>query len=364
MKEIFVKCLVFIIAWFFIGANVTLVGTISTEKKFTIDSEISSENFNSFMIVFVDDDYNETNIPEYGIKNFSKIQNGIDAVNNIGTVYVYNGNYNETVNLNKPIKLIGENKDSTYIDGERKTDVITLTKESDGAEIIGFTIMNSSIEDENKCGIKIKSETEKTLIHENNIKYCNTGIYINGIEDIKTRNNVICHNTIENFNNNGIKIDRYASNNQIFYNTITGVENMSHRGIYVDNSGSNIIYQNEISRCNRCVYIHGAKSGGNVIYYNNISSCGKYGVYTEDVYSGNFILTNRFKDCGTNKGDRRPASFKTNSIFGIYLNQIYLFNYWEDYSGTGLYRIYGILSPIPSIEKVRFTWDFLPQKNL
>jgi len=81
---------------------------------------IAFQNYSQPDIVYVDDDYNEST-PGWGYDHFDSIQDGIDAVNESGTVYVYNGTYNETlttacyVYINKSMNLIGENRDTTII---------------------------------------------------------------------------------------------------------------------------------------------------------------------------------------------------------------------------------------------------------
>ena len=64
--------------------------------------------------LWVDDDFNSST-PGWNITHFDNIQDGIDAVAENGTVYVYNGTYYENLVVNKTICLIGENKNHTII---------------------------------------------------------------------------------------------------------------------------------------------------------------------------------------------------------------------------------------------------------
>ena len=59
-----------------------------------------------------------------GPGNFSKIQDAIDNASDGDTVFVYSGSYYENVLINKSIRLIGENKSNTIIEGRKKTDVM------------------------------------------------------------------------------------------------------------------------------------------------------------------------------------------------------------------------------------------------
>jgi len=64
--------------------------------------------------VWVDDDFSEST-PGWQIDHFDQIQEGINAASENGTIYVYNGTYNENVNIQKSIRLIGENNNNTII---------------------------------------------------------------------------------------------------------------------------------------------------------------------------------------------------------------------------------------------------------
>ena len=89
---------------------------------------------------YVDDDYN-SGTPGWGYDHFDKIQDGIDGVAENGTVYVKNGTYYENVVVNKTIDLIGENKETTIIDGGGSGDVVYIS--ADQVKISGFKIKGS-----------------------------------------------------------------------------------------------------------------------------------------------------------------------------------------------------------------------------
>jgi len=92
--------------------------------------------------VYVDDDFNEST-PGWQYDHFDSIQDGVDAVNENGTVYVYNGTYYEWVNISKIIDLHGENKDNTIIDGTGKTYCLIAHSSANNVVITNLTTKNS-----------------------------------------------------------------------------------------------------------------------------------------------------------------------------------------------------------------------------
>ena len=185
----------------------------------------------------------------HGPNNYTSIQSAIDDADDGDTIYVYPGIYYETLNINKSINLIGENKYSTIIDGLKKSEVIKNTDPVNHLTISGFTIRNGIY------GIGLYS--------------CN-GVII--------RDNIICNN-------------RYA-------------------GIWLDNSENCLIYDNTIQE-NRFYNIWlGYESNNNTIRDNSIkrSYTGVYIVcsYKNKIVNNNFIENSihaSFKDTLDNQWD-------------------------------------------------------------
>jgi len=140
--------------------------------------------------VSVDDDYDE-NTPGWGVTHFDNIQSALNCVADSGTISVNSGTYSGNFDLNKPVNLIGEDKDSTFIIGEGNGDVIKIYDE---VKISGFTIKNSG-NSNNDAGIKIHSKMN--IINDNTITENNYGIKTEG-----SGNNEIKENRI--YNNNFI----------------------------------------------------------------------------------------------------------------------------------------------------------------
>ncbi len=78
-----------------------------------------------------------------GNENFSTIQDGIDTAHSGDTIFVYNGTYSENIVIDKKITLLGENRNTTIIDGRGSGNVIKIN--ADHVTIQGFTIRHSGL---------------------------------------------------------------------------------------------------------------------------------------------------------------------------------------------------------------------------
>ncbi|MCD6572855.1 MAG: right-handed parallel beta-helix repeat-containing protein, partial [Thermoplasmata archaeon] len=87
-----------------------------------------------------------------GAGNYTKIQDAINAANDGDTIFVYSGIYHENVVIDKSIHLIGEDKNTTIIDGNNAGDVVKII--ADDVTISGFTVQNSG-SDWHNAGIKL-----------------------------------------------------------------------------------------------------------------------------------------------------------------------------------------------------------------
>ena len=82
-------------------------------------------------------------------------------------IFVYDDSspYYENIDIDKSISLIGENEDTTVIDGNKSGDVVKITAK--GVTLSCFTIQNSG-EEQFDFGVEIQSDCNKIL--GNNIK--------------------------------------------------------------------------------------------------------------------------------------------------------------------------------------------------
>jgi parallel beta-helix repeat protein len=170
-----------------------------------------------------------------GLNNYDTIQDAIDDASNGDTVYVYDDSspYVENVIVSKAVRLIGENKDTTIIDGKEIGTVIRIESGVNGVRIHGFTIQNSGLE----CsGILVMSNNN--IITDNRIIDSWTGVELLG-----SSNNIITDNTITH-NEYGIYITD-SSNNQIIGNAMA---KNSWSDLSLFWSPSNIITDNTFSK--------------------------------------------------------------------------------------------------------------------
>ena len=71
-----------------------------------------------------------------GLGNYTKIQNAIDNASSNDTIFVYNGTYYENIKINKSVKLLGQDKITTVINGCNNLDVVLIT--SNQIQLSGF----------------------------------------------------------------------------------------------------------------------------------------------------------------------------------------------------------------------------------
>jgi len=171
-----------------------------------------------------------------GSSNYSYIQNAVDAAKPGDTVYVYSGTYYENIIIVKPINLIGENKNTTIVDGTLNASVVYIL--ADGVYITGFTLQNGSRADYKNAGIEIHSLNNRII--GNIIKNNRVGVHplwagaldnegnntfmdnivIDNDKDafcIHSSHNIIRHNHIEG-NGGGIWLQINANKNKIEQN--------------------------------------------------------------------------------------------------------------------------------------------------
>jgi len=204
---------------------------------------------------------------------FNMIQEGVDAAGTGDAVKVAAGVYYEHVVVNRSLTLLGEDRGTTVIDGERtsrKGTMITVT--GDNVTISGFTIRNSRefmaplYED---AGISIRGYA---------------GVFLN-----YSSGHNVSGNTLTN-NQRGIVLI-HSNSSSVFGNTITSIVN----NLALVHSTNNTIERNIMSRVGGdCVYSWG--SYRNTFRDNSLISNKAGFVFktysSNNTFTGNTLLDN------------------------------------------------------------------------
>jgi parallel beta-helix repeat protein len=247
---------------------------------------------------------------------YNTIKEGIDAADLGYTVFVYNGNYQEwNIIINKDdFSLVGENRNSTIIDGMNLGWILIIT--SQNVTVTGFTIQRSPM---GTAGVFL-NHASKSRISANLITNHDSGIY-----SVFSNGNVIDNNWVTN-NNEGIILSSFCKENRIIGNSVDG--NTLFAGIDLSNGAhSNEIKNNNITQNKYGILI---TSCNNSISENHITNniVGIY-EYSESTH-GYKILQNNF--INNNKQvvlSNLSVNAWDDGIEG---------NYWSDYNGTDFDR--------------------------
>ena len=230
-------------------------------------------------ITFVPDDY-------------PTIQQAIDQASPGDTVYVKEGNYSGTVEISKPIDLIGENNKAVindwYINGKA---AILIT--SNNVTVSGITIDNPAYTTmwTKKRGIHLLGANNCTITN-NIVRHCDSGT-AQGIWLYQSKNNIITGNTVEN-GSIGISIGA-STDNRIVNNTLRYI---NEAAIRIYQSSDNTIISNKLE--DDAIGFQISDANFNSFLANNIS-CYSQAINFNVAYdsfsttaNGNLFLHNNF----------------------------------------------------------------------
>jgi len=268
-----------------------------------------------------------------GPGNYTSIQEAIDNSTIGDTIFVFAGTYDENVDTKlKKVTLIGEDRDTTIIQGQT-TDPVVRIGNSD-TSIEGFTMIGASVEiilqvaslcddvfitnnviKNGVQGISLTVTTSKITITDNTIV---DNVYI-GIQVQSSTYNLIQGNTIENNGAQGIDLSLNSNHNSILNNTITG---NGEEGIAISGLASteNTVEGNVISDNKIGVRFTGG-AGSNKISSNSIEESVMEGLLLSSS-NENTIEMNNFID------NKRQATFKLSS------RNVWDANYWSNWVGV------------------------------
>jgi parallel beta-helix repeat protein len=243
--------------------------------------------------------------------NFTTIQAAINNASAGDTILVKPGTYRENVVVNKTLSLVGEDKATTIIDGNKTGSVLRVT--ADKVNVTGFTIQNSSSTWPHDFGVDLTSR-KNCRIENCIVRNCDYLFYLtnalnntmvdNTISNASSyamyisycsRNNIIINNTlIDDYI--GIDIEDSSQDNLVAYNRITSID---YEGVYILSSNSNIIVHNRISFSGHGYVVPGVIIPGIHLMYssnttvadNTIFNCSG-GIMTYSEYSPPFAVNN------------------------------------------------------------------------
>jgi parallel beta-helix repeat protein len=332
---------------FVVGAILLLAGTnfvSALNRNFSTDS-MSLKRGNIFYV------------GGSGSGNYTRIQDAINNASDGDTVFVFDDSspYYENIIINKSINFLGENKNTTVIDG-MASDRICVAILADNVNLSNFTIQNAPYT--NNVAIWIRSGSNDVIL-ENNIFNCYYGIYIDGntgddasyniIRDNYFYNctegiyaflsfgNVIFNNKIyKSFNKNiggGVGIDQSNCVNTVIENN--DIRESGGNGISIYHSKNLTIQSNNIIENWRGISI--CYSSNATIIKNNI-----YSNKRRNVDSINYVFPRIVFD-GNYWGKART---KPKVIFGI--QELYLFTIDREVVSHGVEHI-PIYLPLPTV---------------
>jgi len=224
-----------------------------------------------------------------GPNNYTTIQSAINDSADGYTVFVYDDSspYNENILIEKTINLIGENKQTTILDGQGNGD--TIHCEADNIQIHGFTIKNGYKPGGHWwiAGIQLDI-CDFCEIYDNTLINNYYGIRLYGAE-----NCTVTSNTISSNKNMGVWLHDHCHNSEITNNII---ENNEGAGINIEGTHYSQVVDNLI-RYNPWDGIRLDHAAYTTISNNEICENGYNAIMMRSSYE-NIVINNDFTKNG------------------------------------------------------------------
>ncbi|MCD6542321.1 MAG: PKD domain-containing protein, partial [Thermoplasmata archaeon] len=189
---------------------------------------------------FVDDDYPKDDSAN---RRWKSIRNAINDLDDGAMIYVYNGTYNESILINKTIKLYGEDNRGVIISNDN---VVIDVLNNGSLEIHNFTIRDGL------TGIRIVNVGKRCVIGDC-IFYDKEGVVLRN----SSYNSIV--NCCMYNGNTGVTIENSEGN------SIDGcIINCMDNGIYVSNAQWNVIHNCSLKHNGNSIYLY--RSDNNTVY--------------------------------------------------------------------------------------------------
>jgi len=220
-----------------------------------------------------------------GPGNYTMIQDALDNATADGTIYVFPGTYHERLILTTPVHLIGNNKDSTVLDGDNQEYVVVL--DAGDCTLSGFTITHSgrvfpkagvyiksngnivsgNILTDNFYGMRLET-VRRNLISSNEIfRNLRCGVYFSRSSD-----NTLTGNIVSNHPVNGFGLYEFSNNNTLLENVLS---QNNYSGINIRESTNNRVMNNHFNGDRIGLHVpppeYSTNVQGNVFSENRIS---------------------------------------------------------------------------------------------
>lgn len=174
--------------------------------------------------------------------NYTAIQEAIDAneTQDGHTIFVEIGTYYEKVFVNKTVTLIGENRETTMINGNRTGSALYVTKNN--VTISNFTITGSQRNYWKACGVYVNSSNnvfDNNIITDNNWGICFEFAHNNIVSSNLMFNNTIAHYMTDSDNN--IFEKNNLTDNGIGFYSLWSDHNIFSENRAVENKGEGFL---------------------------------------------------------------------------------------------------------------------------
>ena len=353
-----------------------------------------------------------------GPGNYTAIQDAINEASNGHTIFVFSGTYTENIELDKTLSLIGEDKNSTIINGNQEGCTVNLSSEN--TSIKNFTIIGGGFDTDDfanffRAGIRVTGSNNaicNNIFRENRLGISGVRVTNLTINDNTFREDGIgftsyendgrplleikyfLHN-IENNTVNGKPVyyfvnekDEFIDNWEIGQLILVNCTNIKIKNISISNTDWGLIFAfcNQCSTEN-CTFIENSlailisASNNNVFQFNNISNNYHRGVVIDYNSNDNEIKYNKIATsfCGveiewwSNANVITKNNFVHNNVSGYEHQSLFskwYKNYYDDWIGFEIpilfflpKFIYGM--PIERIPRlvIPVSFDFYPAKE-